>query len=104
MKNLLTLESYGREEYTLTLKRNPSQGITFRLEHGIIKDLENSTQVPFPYRDGQTISQNFYTWACNRGFLINGDDPCPEKKVFGIKTSQIPQGHELRRMYPNKFR
>ena len=43
-------------------------------------------------------------WACNNLFLIDGKDTCPEKKVFGIRASDIPQGHELRKIYPNKFK
>jgi hypothetical protein len=27
-----------------------------------------------------------------------------EKKVMGIKVSDIPLGHELRALYPGKFR
>jgi len=36
--------------------------------------------------------------------MIDGKDTCPEKKVFGIKVSDIPQGHEFRKLYPNKFK
>jgi hypothetical protein len=44
------------------------------------------------------------TWACNNGFKWNGEDPCPEEKLFGIRKKDIPQGHELRMMFPHKFR
>jgi hypothetical protein len=43
------------------------------------------------------------TWACNNGYLVNNKDVCPEKKIFGIKISDIPKGHELRHIYPHKF-
>jgi hypothetical protein len=31
-------------------------------------------------------------------------DPCPEEKIFGIRKKDIPMGHELRFLYPHKFR
>jgi hypothetical protein len=31
-------------------------------------------------------------------------DPCLEEKIFGIRKSDIPKGHELRMLYPGKFR
>jgi hypothetical protein len=50
------------------------------------------------------MTRNIETWASNNNFLIDGKDVGPEKKVMGIKVSDIPQGHELRTMYPSKFR
>ena len=44
------------------------------------------------------------TWASNNNFLIDGKDFSPKKKVMGINVSDIPQGHELRMMYPSKFK
>ena len=35
---------------------------------------------------------------------MDGKDMSPEEKVFGIRTKDIPQGHELRMMFPGKFR
>jgi hypothetical protein len=35
---------------------------------------------------------------------MDGKDMSPEKKVMGIKVSDIPLGHELRTLYPGKFR
>ena len=48
-------------------------------------------------------------WACNHGFKWregNGPDkdPYPEKRIFGVKVSDVPQGHEWRKIFPNKFR
>jgi hypothetical protein len=36
--------------------------------------------------------------------MINDEDPCPEEKIFGIKKSHIPKGHELRLLFPGKFK
>jgi hypothetical protein len=60
--------------------------------------------IRFPFSVGQMISRNIEVWACNNNFMIDGKDTCPEKKVFGIKVSDIPQGHEFRKLYPNKFK
>ena len=35
---------------------------------------------------------------------MDGKDMCPEEKIFGMRTKDIPKGHELRSLYPNKFR
>ena len=47
-------------------------------------------------------------WACKNGFLYNGEDPCPprkiEKKVFGIRQKDIPREDMIRHVFPNKFR
>jgi hypothetical protein len=52
----------------------------------------------------EQYTRSIETWACNNGFKIDGKDPCPEKKIFGIRAKDIPQGHELRMLFPNKFR
>jgi hypothetical protein len=38
------------------------------------------------------------------GRMQRSIDPCPEEKIFGIRKKDIPQGHELRMLYPHKFR
>jgi len=35
---------------------------------------------------------------------MDGQDMTPEEKIMGIKVSDIPPGHELRMLYPHKFR
>ena len=47
--------------------------------------------------------RNVEIWACYNDWLIDGKDTCPEKKVMGIRTKDIPQGHPLRHIYPSKF-
>lgn len=60
--------------------------------------------IRFPFEVGQILNRGVETWACNNGFYIDGKDTCPEEKVFGIRKSDIPKGHELRHLFPQKFR
>lgn len=96
---------YESRKDVFTNKNNPHIVITVHKgPDGRIGAIDNPQRVRFPFVLGQIMSRNIETWACNNNFLINGEDPCPEQKVFGIKASQIPQGHELRRLFPNKFK
>ena len=69
-----------------------------------IAEIENPFNVRFPYFVGQVLNMGHRTWACNNGYLVNDEDPCPEKKIFGMRAKDIPQGHPLRHLYPGKFR
>jgi hypothetical protein len=103
MKNLLLFEGFStKREITLTSRQN--HVITLTLLGGRIDTIDNQSGVNFPYRKGEQYTQSIKTWACNNGFKIDGKDPCPEKKVFGIRTKDIPQGHELRMLFPGKFK
>ena len=104
MRNLKTFESFGEIEMRFTHKRNPRLNFSvFKSKDSTILRIENC-QIRFPFQIGQRISRNIETWACNNLFLIDGKDTCLEKKIFGIRTSDIPDGHEFRKIYPNKFR
>lgn len=93
------------EEIVFTNKRNRNIKITIsKSPDGRIKSIENETGIRFPFSIGQIMSRNIETWACNNNFLMSGKDTCPEKKIFGVKTSDVPKGHEWRHIYPNKFR
>ena len=35
---------------------------------------------------------------------MDGKDTCPEKKIFGVRAKDVPQGHEWRHIFPNKFK
>ena len=35
---------------------------------------------------------------------MDGKDTCPEKKIMGMRASDIPKGHELRHIFPHKFK
>lgn len=86
-------------------KRRPGMIITVtKTPDGKIVDVDNQANIRFPYNIGQILDMGHQTWACNNNFLVNDKDTCPEEKVFGIKKSDIPQGHELRLMFPGKFR
>lgn len=110
MNNILLFENFSREHLMVLTSR---QGREIRVTTvggrgtalgGQIKDIDNKSGVGFPFSVGQTLTRNIETWACNHGFKIDGEDPCPEERIFGVKVSDVPQGHEWRLIYPNKFR
>ena len=103
MKHLKVYESYPNEE-KIVLKSRQGREITFTVKSGRIESIENEAGMRFPYSIGQSYNMGMKTWACNNGFKWNGEDPCPEEKIFGINKKDIPQGHELRMMFPHKFR
>lgn len=85
-------------------KNNPSLNITIKTYPNMqITEIENPRNVRFPFVVGQVLNMGHQTWACNNNYLVNDKDVCPEKKVMGIKVSDIPQGHPLRHLYPGKF-
>lgn len=69
-----------------------------------IKEIINPKNIRFPYVIGQILNMGHMTWACANGFLVNGKKPCGSEKIFGIRVEDIPPGHELRMLYPHKFR
>jgi predicted nucleotidyltransferase len=87
-------------------KRNPNLVITVTMTpDGRITEINNKAQgIRFPFSVGQILNRNHEVWACNNHFFVNSKDTCPEEKIFGIKKSDIPQGHELRMLYPGKFK
>lgn len=103
MKNLLLFEAFVTNgKIVLTSRQN--RDIILTILGGRIDTIDNQSGVNFPYREGEQYTRSIETWACNNGFKIDGKDPCPEKKIFGIRAKDIPQGHELRMLFPNKFR
>jgi len=95
-------ESSNPKEIILTSRQN--RDITITVLGGHIETIDNKSGVNFPYKIGQYYNRSIETWACNNGFKVDGKDPCQEEKVFGIRTKDIPQGHELRMLFPHKFR
>ena len=96
---------YGPRKDVFTHKNNRNIVITVHKgPDGRIGAIDNPQRIRFPFLLGQIMSRNIETWACNNNFLVDDVDPCPEKKIFGIKVSDIPQGHELRHIFPQKFR
>ena len=85
-------------------KNNPSLNVTVKAYPNMqITEIENPRNVRFPFVVGQVLNMGHQTWACNNSYLVNDKDVCPEKKVMGIKVSDIPHGHPLRHLYPGKF-
>ena len=103
MENIEIYESYSNER-VVVLKSLRGLDITMSVQGGRIKSINNQSGVRFPFSEGQGYTRSIETWACNNNFTIDGKSPCGDKKVFGIKTKDIPQGHELRRLFPSKFR
>lgn len=98
-------ESYLEKEIVFTNRRNPRLEIIVKKSpDGRITDIQNETGIRFPFQVGQLLQRNVEVWACNNNFLMDGKDTCPEKKIFGVRTSDVPQGHEWRHIYPNKFK
>ncbi len=107
MKYLKLFENWSREEtIVLSRKNRPNLEITIKITNGRIEEIDNESGERFPFFIGQPVTVWMKGWACNNGFLWNGEDPCDrgDEKVFGIKTKDIPKGHFLRQAFPSKFR
>lgn len=106
MRHIEIYESHFSEKVIKFSSKRGRTGedITIKVQGGTIRGIENPRNLAFPFKVGQSYSMTIKTWACNNGYNMDGRDPCPEDKIFGIKTKDIPQGHELRLMYPHKFK
>lgn len=104
MRILRFNESYEKQ-IVFTHKNNRNITIIVKkTPDGRISSIVNKSNIRFPFQVGQLLRRDVETWACNNNFLIDGEDLCPEGKVFGIRVSDIPINHEFRRLYPNKFK
>lgn len=105
MKHLKKFNESIETEIVLKGKRNPNLIIMVKKgRDGRITSIVNKSGIRFPFQVGQLLQRNIETWACNNNFYIDGNDTCPEKKIFGVKVSDVPQGHEWRHIFPNKFK
>lgn len=99
------LEIAGQNrEMVFKNKKNRSLEIRVNISFGRIESIENKSGMHFPFVKGQPINRNIEIWACNNNWFMDDKDTCPEKKIFGVPISKVPQGHEWRMLYPNKFR
>ena len=74
-------------------------------EGGRIVAVDNSAGIRFPFSVNQPYNRTVEAWAENNGFLLDGVDLSKEnRRIFGIRVKDIPQGHPLRFVYPDKFR
>jgi len=104
MKHYVELfENWTREE-EIILSSRQGRKIIVKTQHGRIEEIDNQADIRFPFFVGQPVTVFMKSWACNNSFRWNGKNPCPEEKIFGIKKSDVPMGHELRRIFPGKFR
>ena len=101
MKHLELYESYGDRK--VTLESVQKKTITFDVVLGNIKNIVNNSGIRFPFYEGARYSRNIETWCCNNNFTMDGKDMC-ESKIFGVRTSDVPKGHEWRTLFPKKFR
>ena len=105
MKHIKIFEEFKEKVVIFTNKRNPSLTIKVtKTPDGRITNIDNKTGIRFCFSVGQLFNRTAEVWASNNNFLMDGKDTSPEQKVMGIKVSDIPQGHELRRLYPGKFK
>jgi hypothetical protein len=102
IKNIVFESSRYERDVVLTSRQG--RDILVKVMGGKIASIENNSGIRFPYSIGQHWNRSIETWACTNKFKIDGEDPCPEEKIFGIRKKDIPMGHELRMMYPSKFR
>jgi hypothetical protein len=105
MKHLKSFnESLHHREVKFTNKRNPRLEIVVtKSPDGRIINIENETGIRFPFSVGQILNRTAEVWACNNNFLMDDKDTCPEKKIFSVRASDVPQGHEWRHIFPHKF-
>lgn len=92
-----TIEFKGKRNHNLVVR------VTYTPDFRITK-IENETGIMFPYKEGQILNRSVEVWACFNNFFMDGKDTCPINKVMGIKVTDIPQGHELRLLFPKKFK
>lgn len=104
MNKLVLFENYGERKICFTGKRNSNLKINIVIKSGRISSIENKSGIRFPFSEGQPFSRNIEVWACTNNFYMDGKDTCPEKKIFGVRTSDVPKGHEWRTIFPNKFK
>ena len=96
---------FPETEVVFINKKNPKLKFSVsKTPDGRIMKVNNDTRVRFPFHVGQILNRSVEVWACNNNFLMDGKDTCPGKKIFGVKVSDVPQGHEWMHVFPNKFR
>ena len=112
MKNIEIFENFNMR--TMIIRHRNFGEVLVDLEGSRIKNVENTSRSNFPFSVGSYWNRSIYTWACNNHFetmetlindrLIKTEKTCPDKKIFGIKTKDVPKGHEWRSIFPNKFK
>ena len=102
MEHIELYESFNQR--TMIIRHRNFGEISVELQGSQIMDVVNNSNVMFPFGVGSSWNRSIETWACNNKFKIDGEDPCPEEKIFGMRAKDIPMGHELRLLYPHKFR
>jgi len=94
----------GVREIVFTKKVNPQVSVIVKVQGSRIIEIINERKVHFPFHKGQMYQMNVQEWARVNGYSMDGKDLSREEKIFGVRVSDVPQGHEWRMIYPNKFR
>lgn len=94
----------GVRTIIFTKKVNRNVEIVLQVQGGRITDIENAQRFHFPFHKGQMFQMNVWEWARVNGWLVDGKDLSREEKIFGVRVSDVPQGHEWRLIYPSKFK
>ena len=58
---------------------------------GRIKRIDNLYNLPFPFVEGQLMTRDYKSWACERGYLINGESP----KCKDGTTNQLDESESI---------
>lgn len=106
MNHLKRFNESLSKELILTHKRNSNYTIRIiKSSEGKIESIENNSRIRFPFNIDQLLNiKKLERWACENNFYVDGKDTCPEKKIFGIRTKDVPKNDPLRLLYPSKFR
>ena len=62
---------------------------------GRIKRIDNMYNLPFPFVEGQLMTRDYKTWACKRGYLINGESP---KCDDGSFTDSLDESESIKHL------
>lgn len=112
MNHIELYENFNQR--TMILKHRNFGEIKVELQGSQIMDVVNNSNTNFPFMTGSSWNRSIESWACNNNFIrietwmnnrmVREINPCPEEKIFGVRAKDVPQGHEWRRIFPNKFR
>jgi hypothetical protein len=94
----------GIREIVFVKEVNPGVKVTIKVQSSRILEIDNPRKVHFPFHKGQMFQMNVQEWARVNGYSMDGKSLQHDKKIFGIRTKDIPPGHEWRHIYPHKFR
>lgn len=112
MEHIELYENFNQR--TMIIRHRNFGEIKVELQGSQIMEVVNNSNVMFPFGVGSSWNRSIETWSCRNNFIkietwmnnrmVKQEDTCSEEKVAGIRVKDIPPGHPLRIMYPNKFK